>query len=78
MLPRFIRVARWRDPYLDIHSHGGLLGPAAKTAWVNIAVFLVNISIYLDKFMRAGYQQTAEMLYLSNIWTQEGIKERIE
>ena len=33
---------------------------------------LVNISICLNKFMRAGYQQTAEMLYLSNIQTQEG------
>ena len=39
---------------------------------------LVNISIYLDKFMHAGYKQTAEMLYLSNIGTQEGNKARIE
>ena len=28
--------------------------------------------------MRAGYQQTAEMLYLSNIRTQEGNKARTE
>ena len=38
---------------------------------------LVNISIYLDKFMLAGYKQTAEMLYLSNIRTQEENKARI-
>ena len=25
-------------------------------------LFLVNISIYLDKFMLAGYQQAAEMI----------------
>ena len=39
---------------------------------------LVNISIYLDKCMPAGYQQTAGMLYLSNIRTQEGNKARTE
>ena len=39
-------------------------------------LFLVNISIYLDKFMRAGYQQAAKMLYLSNIRTLEGNKAR--
>ena len=39
---------------------------------------LVNILIYLDKFMRAGYQQAAEMLYLSNIQTEERNKARTE
>ena len=31
---------------------------------------LVNISIYLYEFMRAGYQQAIEILNMSNIWTQ--------
>ena len=39
---------------------------------------LVNISIHMDEFMLAGYQQTAEMVYISNIRTQEGNKARTE
>ena len=50
--------------------------PATKPACVDIAIFFVNISIYLDKFMRAGYQQAAEMIIKSNIRTQEGNKAR--
>ena len=37
---------------------------------------LVNISLYMDKFMCAEYQQTAEMLYWSDSRTQEGNKAR--
>ena len=37
---------------------------------------LVNISIYLDKFMRAGYQQAVEILNMSAMRTQEGNKAR--
>ena len=49
MLPHFIRVARWRDPYLDLHSHGGPLGPASKTAWVNIAcLWLIYQFIWIN------------------------------
>ena len=39
-------------------------------------LFLVNISIYLDKFICAGYQQAVEILNMSNISTQEGNKAR--
>ena len=47
-----------------------------EASLVQHRLFLVNISIYLDKFMRAGYQQAADMLYISNIRTQEGNKAR--
>ena len=50
MLPCFIRVARWRDPY--VHSHGGPSRPAAKPAWSDIACFwLIYQFIWINSCM---------------------------
>ena len=51
-------------------ARAGQAGHEASVCRHRLSLF--NISIYLDKFMLAGYQLAAEMLYLSNIWTQEG------
>ena len=62
-----------QEPHVDLQSHGGPLGPASVGRH---RLSPVSISIYFDKFMRAGYQQAVEMLNMSSILTQEGNKVR--
>ena len=54
---------------VTVCANGGPSRPAAKPSVCRHRLFLVSILIYLDRFMRAGYQQAVEILNMSNLWT---------